>query len=212
MRPVEVFRTVLDLLVLYDGSGIISLLEAGRVHDQRLDRASGLPVALECAVQRKARVNILRPSADHGHNLSGAVVNTNSRSLHLVLSVVRRIGKLLEFIVHTGLQLLLHVHIKGCIDLVTAFVELGEAGVVEFVVYFLIRRALFVTGKVIAECEVRVLDLHEDFRRALISIRENISILIEGRSGISGEIQHDLFLDRLVAVRLRNHAVLEHVL
>ena len=212
MGPVKIFRAVFDFLVFHDRSGIVSLFEAGSIYYQRFDRAAGLSVALERAVQAEGDVSILGSSAHHRYDLSCAVVNAHRRALHLILAVVRGIFKFRELIVYTGLQFILHIHIESRIDLIAAFVKLGEAGIIEVVVYFLIRFPLLVARKVIAECELGVLDLHENFRRTLIGIGKNIRVLIEVGSGVAGQIQNDLLIDRLIVILLRDHAVLQHIL
>ena len=64
-------------------------------------------------------------------------------------------------------------------DPVSAFIELGQAGVVQLIVDLVISRALFIAREVVPEGKVRVLKLHEHFSRALIGIREHIRVLIE---------------------------------
>ena len=90
---VEVLGTVFDLLIVYDRSRIIPFFKGRRIYDQRLDRTAGLSVALESAVQRQARVDILGSSADHCDDLACFVVDTDRRALHFILAVIRRIGE-----------------------------------------------------------------------------------------------------------------------
>ena len=208
----RVFGAVLDLLVLHQRSRIISAFKCGRIDNQRLDGTAGLSVALECAVERNTCIDILLgSSADHGNDLAGAVVDTYSGALQLVLAVVGCIGKLCERFIDTRLQFLLLLHIKGSMDDVSALKELGQAGVIELVVYFVIRGALFIACKIIAEGEVRVLELHENFRRTFIGIREHIGVLIEVSVLIGGQIQRDLLVCRLIILALRNHTVFQHI-
>ena len=175
-----VFGSVLDLLVLHQRSGIVTPLKRRRIDHQRLDGTTGLPVALESAVERQAGVQILlRPAAYHGDDLSGAVVDTYSGALQLVFAVIRCICEIFQCLVDAVLQLLLFLHIKGRMDPVSAFIELGQAGVVQLIVDLVISRALFIAREVVPEGKVRVLKLHEHFSRALIGIREHIRVLIE---------------------------------
>ncbi len=200
---VVVLRAVLDLFILHIGAGIISLFKSRRVDYQRLNGTAGLPVALESAVQRKSRVDaLLGPSADHGHDLSGAVVDTDCSALHLVLAVVRGVLKVRQFLIHAVLQFLLHIQVKCGVDFVAPFEQLGKAGVVQLVVDLVVRGALLVACKVEAEVEIRILDLHQHFRRALISISEDIGVLIEVVVLSGREVQNDLLCHRLIVLSL----------
>ena len=207
-----VLGTVLDLFVHDICSGIIFLFKSGCIHHQRLDRTAGLPVALECAVKSERRFCILGSAADHGYDLAGAVVDANGRALHLVFSVVRCILEISQFFIHAVLEHLLLLQVKGSIDLVAALIQFRKACIVQLVVQFVISRALFIACEIIAEGEVRILDLHQDFRRALICITDHISVLVPRRFTLRGEIKHDLFLNRLVVFLLSDQTVFEHIL
>ena len=147
----RVLRSVFDLLILDERAREIASLKSRRVDHQRFDRTSRLAVALECTVERQSRDIILRSSSDHGDNLPRVIVNAYGSSLHLVFSVIRRILEFRKFFIHTLLQSVLHVHIKGRIDLVSAFVELGQAVIVQFIVDVLVQFTVVITGKVISE-------------------------------------------------------------
>ena len=181
IRAAGVLGSVLDLFIIHICSGIILLLECRCIDYQRFDRTSGLPVALESAVKGQSGICLLRSSADHCNDLSRAVVNAHSSSLHLVLPVIRSLLKIGQFFVHTVLQHLLFFQVKSCVDLITALEQFGKTSIVKLVVYFVISRAFLVAGKIIAEGEIRVLDLHQGFRRALISISKHICVLIARR-------------------------------
>ena len=127
IRTAGVFGTILDFLVHHIGSGVILLLKSRRVDHQRFDRTAGLSVALECAVEGQSRLCLLRSSADHCNDLSRAVVNAHGRSLHLVLSVIRRFFKICEFLVYTVLQYLLFFQVKSCVHFIAALKQFGKA-------------------------------------------------------------------------------------
>ena len=212
MGSVVVLRPVLDLFILHIGAGIISFFEGRRVDYQRLNGTAGLPVALESAVQRESRVDaLLGPSADHGHDLSGAVVDTDRSALHLVLAVIRGILKVRQFLIHAVLQFLLHIQVKCGVDFVAPFEQLSQAGVVQLIVNLVVSGALLVACEVEAEVEIRILDLHQHFRRALISISEDIGVLIEIVALSGREVQNDLLCHSLIVLSLRDHLVLQHI-
>ena len=87
----RILRSVFDLLILYQRPGIVLPLKSRSIHHKRLYGTSGLPVALERAVERKCGFDLLGPSADHCDDLPGAVVYTDGSALHFILSVIRRI-------------------------------------------------------------------------------------------------------------------------
>ena len=149
ISAVEVLGAVFDLLVFDQCPGIIALFKSRCVDNQRFDRTAGLSVALESSVQRKARIDLLGSSTDHGDNLTGAVVDTDSSSLHLVFAVVCSIREVIQFLIYTVLKLLLLIHVECGIDLVSALEELGKACVIELIVDLVISRPFFITGKVI---------------------------------------------------------------
>ena len=175
-----VLGSILDLLVFHQRSGIIASFKRRRIDNERLNGTSGLPVALESAVECQACVQILLgPAAYHGDDLSCAVVDTYSGALHLEFAVIRCICEILQRLIDAVLQLLLFLHIKGSMDPVSAFIELGQAGVVQLIVDLVISCALFIAREIKPEGEVRVLKLHEHFCRALIGVGQHVSILIE---------------------------------
>ena len=208
---VKVLGAVFDLLIVYKCAGIISFLKGRCIHNKRLDRTAGLSVALESAVQSETRVNVLGSSSDHCHYLACVIVNTDCRTLHFILAVICCVRKFRQFLVDVILQILLHIQVKSRVDLITALVEFGEAGIVELIIYLLIRLALLIAGKIIAESKIRIFDLHEDFCGAFISIREYICILIEVRFSVAGQIQHDLLFYSIVMLLLRDHSVFQHI-
>ena len=151
VRTVIVLGSVLDLLILHICAGIIALLKSRRINNERLDRASGLSVALECAVERKSGVDFLGSAAYHSYNLACAVINADGRSLHLVLAVVGSILEISEFLIDTVLQFFLHIEVEGGIYFIAALKELSQAGVIQLVIDLIVSGALFVAGKIIAE-------------------------------------------------------------
>ena len=211
IRAAGVLGSVFDLLVHHICSGIIVLLKSRCIDYKRFDRTSGLSVALVSAVESQCGIDVLRSAADHCYDLSRAVVNAYSRSLHLIFPVIRCIFKISEFLVYAILQDLLFFQIKGCVYPVTALEQFGEAGIVKLVIYFVISRAFFVTCEIIAEGEIRVLNLHQGFRRAFIGISKYVCVLVACFFILRGQIQHDLLADSLVILSLRDHPVVQHI-
>ena len=206
----RILGPVLDLFVLDFRVGVIAVVKRRRVDDQRFDGTAGLTVALESAVEREIRVRVLGPSADHCDHMSGAVVNADRGALHFPLSVLRLIREIRQRFVHLLLKQVLHFHVKRCIDLVPALVELRQAGVVHLVVAFLIGRPVLVAGKIIAQD--KSLHLHQGFRRALIGISDHIVVAAKEPSLIAGEVQRDLLANGVIVRALRDLSVLQHVL
>ena len=139
-----VLRSVFDLLVLDQSPGIVFSLKCGRIHHERFNGTAGLPVALERAVQRERGVYVLRAAADHCHDLSGTVVYADSRALHFVLAVIRRVREGRQLLIHALLQLILLLHIERSVDLIAALEEFGKACVVKIIVYIIIGSPLLV--------------------------------------------------------------------
>ena len=169
-----VLGPVVDLFVFHLSPGIIPVLESRRIDYQRFDRTAGLPVTLEGAVQRESRVGLLRAAADHGDDMTGLVVDTDSCALHLPLSVIRLIREVLKGLVDCLLKLILHIHVEGGVDLVTALVKLCQAGVIHLIVTFHVGCPVLVAGEIISQH--KPLHLHEGLGRTLVCIGHDIVV------------------------------------
>ena len=202
VTAIKVLWSVFNLLVFHKCAGIVSSFKTGRIDDQRLDGASWLPVALIGTVQRKTRIDLLGPSADHCDDLPRTVINTHSRTLHLVLAVVRCVSKVLQFLVHTGLQFFLHLHVERGIDLIAPLEQFRKARVIQFIVYLVVCGALIVAGEIVSKRKIRVFGLHENFRGALIGIRQHICILVQVRLFIPAKVEHDILIRSVVVLPL----------
>ena len=126
IRTAGILGAVLDLFIIHICSGVKLFLESRSINHQRFDRTARLSVALESAVKSQSGICLLRPSADHCNDLSRAVVNAHSSSLHLVLPVIRRLLKISQFFVHTVLKHLLFLKVKSCIYPVAALEQFGK--------------------------------------------------------------------------------------
>ena len=90
------------------------------VNGQRLDGRTGLELGIGCPI-KVVKALVVSHTAGHAHNIAGTVVDDHDGRLELLsASGIRNLGQILI----DSINLVLHVHINGGVDIVAASLDL----------------------------------------------------------------------------------------
>ena len=187
---------------------IISAFKSRRIHNQRLNRTSRLPVTLECTIQR-VRIKILIPSTDNSHYISGIIVNGNSCSLHIVGAVIIFLCKSGKCIIYRALQLFLFIHINGGINFISTGIKLFLASCIKFIILLVVSFLFLIRIKIILE--YKSLLLHQRTCCAIIGVRIHIIVDLVCIF-LLWTVKFNIFLRRLVILFLCDFTIILHIL
>ena len=195
-------------MIIHNGIRIVSTLETWCIHKQWLDGTSRLTVTLVSTIER-IRCKVLIAATDDRNDISCAVVDRHSGTLHIIGSVIIQIGIRSKFIIHSLLQCILLVHINRGINLIAARIQLLLTGSIQLVIFLVVRLLLLLRIKIILEG--KTLLLHQCTCCAIISVSIH-EIVHDTVLRLLRPVQCDFFLAGLIILLLRDFAIVPHIL